>query len=96
MHPPAMPTISRCSGRTTVADGIIGGAMPGRVPTSWPNLVGTPYFTAHQVICRERPDVYIQEFGAAEAVPPGPRDDHRVRVFINHLYIVVAPAPAVG
>nr|TKW35592.1 hypothetical protein SEVIR_2G384350v2 [Setaria viridis] len=90
-----MPTISRCSG-STVAGGIGGSMLPGRVPTEWPELVGRPYLLAHEVICRERPDVYIEELGAAETVPPGPRDEHRVRVFINHFYIVVAPAPTVG
>ncbi|CAL5084904.1 unnamed protein product [Urochloa decumbens] len=89
-----MPTISRCTGRT-VADGI-GRAMPGRVPTEWLDLVGKPYLVAHEVICKERPDVYIEELGGAEHVPPGPRDEHRVRVFINHLYLVVPPAPVVG
>ncbi|CAN6175324.1 unnamed protein product [Urochloa humidicola] len=89
-----MPTISRCTGRT-VADGI-GRAMPGRVPTEWPDLVGKPYLVAHEVICKERPDVYIEEYAAGEHVHHAPRDDHRVRVFINRLFVVVAPAPAVG
>nr|TKW37581.1 hypothetical protein SEVIR_1G057333v2 [Setaria viridis] len=89
-----MPTISRCDERTVV-DGV-GRAMPGRVPTQWPNLVNTPYYTAHQIICTERPDVYIEEYADGEAVQPGPRDEERVRVFIDRNFVVVPPMPQVG
>lgn len=91
---PAMPTISRCEERTVV-DGV-GRAMPGRVPTEWPNLVNMGYLLARTIICTERPDVYIEEFAAGETVPPGPRDEERVRVFINSNFVVVPPMPEVG
>ncbi|CAL5060593.1 unnamed protein product [Urochloa decumbens] len=71
--------------------------MPGAVPTSWPQLVGQPYFQAYQIITRERPDVHIEEHAEGELVGPGPRDDTRVRVFINYFFATVGrPAPAVG
>jgi hypothetical protein len=54
-----------------VRDGGVGGSMPGRVPTEWPNLVGMAYLTAHQIICTERPDVYIEENPAGAIIPPG-------------------------
>ncbi|CAL4890299.1 unnamed protein product [Urochloa decumbens] len=70
--------------------------MPGAVPTSWPQLVGQPYFQAYQIITRERPDVHIEELQGGTAPPPGPPDNTRVRVYINGNLVVVPPAPAVG
>ncbi|KAF8664299.1 hypothetical protein HU200_054847 [Digitaria exilis] len=91
-----MPTISRC-GETTAVAGGVGRAKPGRVPTEWPNLVGTGYFTAHQIICAERPDVYIEEYLPGETVAPGvPVDEHRVRVFMDANFVVILPFPIVG
>ncbi|CAN6198945.1 unnamed protein product [Urochloa humidicola] len=89
-----MPTIIRCAGRT-VADGV-GTAMMGKMRTEWPEVVGKPSYVAHEVICKDRPDVYIEQRGNDELIVPGPRDERRVRIVINHIFVVVPPAPTIG
>ncbi|CAN6168026.1 unnamed protein product [Urochloa humidicola] len=89
-----MPTTSRCTA-TTVADGI-GRAMTGKMRTEWPELVGKPSYVAHEAICKDRPDVYIEQRFVDEPILPGPRDERRVRIVINHIFDVVPPAPIVG
>jgi hypothetical protein len=90
--------IVRCSDRTAAArEGPIGRAKPGPVvPTQWPQLVGTAYYTAVQIICTERPDVYIEEHEPGDVIPPGGLDYTRVRVFIDGNFQVAPPAPVVG
>ncbi|CAL5084903.1 unnamed protein product [Urochloa decumbens] len=89
--------IWRCTSQRTVRDGPIGRAMPGRVPTEWTQLLGMSYYDAVQIICRERPDVYIEEHQPGDIIPPGPPyDDKRVRVYIDSIFLVAPPAPVVG
>ncbi|CAL5061882.1 unnamed protein product [Urochloa decumbens] len=90
-----MPTITHCE-ESAATDGV-GGAMPGLVPTEWPQLVSRTYFVAHNIICSERPDVYIEEYGPSETAPQGGTyDEHRVRLHYDGFYVVRAPAPVVG
>jgi hypothetical protein len=97
-----MPTIQKCPDPldpppAAAADGGIGRAKPITLPDEWPGLVNTPYFQAFQIICDARPSAYIEEWSAGQIVPPGiPRDENRVRVFINPNFIVVEPFPRVG
>jgi hypothetical protein len=98
---PAMPTVQQCPDPLypppSAADGGIGRSKPTALPDEWPGLVNTPYLEAFQIICDTRPTAYIEEWGANEVVPPGiPRDENRVRVFINANFVVVDPFPRIG
>ena len=60
------------------------GDLPSPKPhkTSWPELVGSPYFRAGLIIWLERRDVTVIFFTVGDTPPPG-FDPKRVVVFVD-------------
>ncbi|KAI4983445.1 hypothetical protein ZWY2020_023937 [Hordeum vulgare] len=74
--------------------------MPGLVPESWPDLIGTELQAAVQTIHEERPDIRIARVLLLQQQP-----SHRHKIKnvsftttpgVPNTWVVVAPAPYIG
>ncbi|PUZ45253.1 hypothetical protein GQ55_8G207000 [Panicum hallii var. hallii] len=71
--------------------------MPGRVPTSWPNLIGMDVVQAVAIIRRERPDLrVVRVLPPGQAPSPPQRGMTRVVIHNDNNHRVIAPAPYIG
>jgi hypothetical protein len=71
--------------------------MPGRVPTSWPNLIGMSVTDAVAEIRRERPDLRVVRVLPPGQTPSPPQPGMtRVIIYNNANHQVIAPAPYIG
>lgn len=71
--------------------------MPGRVPTSWPNLIGMNVFQAIEIIRTERPDLRVVRVLPPNEQPSPPQPGMtRVIIYNNGNQQVIAPEPYIG
>ncbi|PVH34384.1 hypothetical protein PAHAL_8G210700 [Panicum hallii] len=71
--------------------------MPGKVPTSWPDLINMDVYEAVQIIRTERPDLRVVRVLPPNEQPSPPQEGMlRVIIYNDNNQRVVAPAPYIG